>query len=73
MPDRQTLSLADALPLEMARVRDHVLPAYLKIGIAGAFAVALMRRALDDAAAAILNGDMVGMLHVYRELKEFHT
>lgn len=44
-------SLADALLAEMTRVRDQVMPAYQEIGASGAFALTLMRRDLDEAAA----------------------
>lgn len=43
-----SLGLGEALPKEMARVRDHVMPAYLDIGPSGAFALAFMRADLDD-------------------------
>lgn len=66
-------SLGSDLPKEMARVRDKVIPAYLKIGPAGAFAVAWMREALDDAARAMAEGDVVAMLAAYRTLKEAKT
>lgn len=65
------LTLGEALPAEMARVRDHVMPAYLEIGAAGSFALALMRRDLDLAAKAMIEGDTVAMLRVYESLKGF--
>lgn len=63
-------SLAEALPAEMARVRDEVLPAYLEIGPPGAFAVAMMRADLDRAAQAMASGDVVGMIRAYESLKD---
>lgn len=66
-------SLGTALPREMARVRDHVLPAYLEIGPAGSIAAALMRRDLDAAAKALAEGDVVAMLRVYEALKGWET
>ena len=66
-------TLADALPREMARVRDVVMPAYQAIGPAGAFALVLMRRDLDEAARAMAEGDVVAMLRVYQSLKETCT
>lgn len=66
-------SLAEALPREMARVRDDVLPAYLEIGRAGSFAVASMCAALDDAAKAMMDGDVNRMIAAYRELQGFST
>lgn len=61
-------SLATALPVEMARVRDVVLPAYLSIPT-GVFAATLMRRDLDQAAKAMAEGDVVEMMRVHQELK----
>lgn len=66
-------SLGEALPREMARVRDHVMPAYVECGSAGSFALALMRQALDDAAMALAEGDVVAMLRAYESLKGFNT
>ena len=42
-------TLGAALPREMARIRDEVLPAYREVGVAGAFAVMWMTAALNDA------------------------
>ena len=64
-------SLGEELPKEMARVRDTLMPAYIAIGPAGAFALALMRKALDDAARAMIEGDVVAMLRAYEDLKGF--
>lgn len=64
-------SLGEALPREMARVRDHVMPAYLEIGPPGAFALAMMRRSLDEAAAAMVEGDVVKMIAAYEDLKGY--
>ena len=66
-------TLGDALPREMARVRDEVLPAYLDIGPAGAIAAMLMRRDLDLAAKALAEGDVVAQLQIFQSLKGFHT
>ncbi len=68
--DRNTDTLGDALPREMARVRDRVMPAYREIGPAGAFALAMMRADLDVATKAIAQGDVVAMLRAYQSLKE---
>lgn len=65
-----TESLGEALPKEMARVRDVVIPAYLKCGPGGMFAVMMMRADLDAAARAMISGDVVEMLRVYQSLKE---
>ena len=66
-------SLGTELPKEMARVRDEVIPAYLEIGQAGLFAVTWMRRALDDAATAMAEGDVAAMVAAYEELKGAST
>jgi hypothetical protein len=66
-------TLGDALPREMTRVRDHVMPAYVAIGPSGHFALTFIRIALDNAAKAMAEGDVVAMLHAYNELKGFET
>jgi hypothetical protein len=71
MTDVETL--ADALPREMARVRDDVIPAYMAIGISGQFALAMMRASLDRATRAIMLGDVVEMLQCLEDLKGFST
>lgn len=62
-------TLADALPREMARVRDEVIPLYLSVPN-GQFAVAMMRADLAAAAKAMMEGDVVQMLRIYQSLKE---
>ena len=62
-------SLGTALPAEMARVRDEVMPSYVEIGPAGTFALTWMRKALDDATKALAEGDVVAMLDAYERLK----
>ena len=64
-------SLGEALPMEMARVRDVVMPAYQEIGESGAIALALMRNDLDLAAKALAEGDVVAMIEAYQSLKEY--
>lgn len=64
-------SLGEALPLEMARVRDEVIPIYQTVGPAANLAIAMMRHDLDRAAKAMAEGDVVEMLRVYQSLKEF--
>lgn len=66
-------TLGDALPAEMARVRDEVMPAYIEIGPAGAFALASMRRDLDEAARALAEGDVLACLRAYDALKGYST
>ena len=63
-------SLGEALPREMARVRDHVLPHYDELGPVGVFGAAMIRQDLDAAAKAIAEGDMVAMVQSYQALKE---
>ena len=65
-------SLGEALPREMARVRDHVLPYYTP-EVNGQWAAANMRASLDAAAKAMIEGDVVEMLRVYEELKGYTT
>lgn len=67
------MTLGDALPAEMARVRDRVMPAYIEIGPAGSFALAMMRHDLDNAARAMAEGDVVAMLQAYESLKGYTT
>ena len=72
-------TLGDALPREMARVRDVVLPQYLKakepLGSPGGdgldFAIALMRAELNEAARALVEGDVAAMIRVYESLKGY--
>lgn len=66
-------SLGEALPREMQRVRDEVLPCYLEIGLAGVPAATLMRRDLDMAARAMIEGDLPEMIRVYQSLKGWHV
>jgi len=66
-------TLADALPAEMARVRDEVMPACQMIGPPSILALTMMRADLDLAAAAMMSGDLVTMLRVYQSLKEWHV
>lgn len=64
-------TLGDDLPKQMARIRDELMPMYQEIGPAGGFALAMMRNALDRAAVAMAEGDVVKMMHAYQELKDF--
>lgn len=66
-------TLGEALPLEMARVANKVMPAYIAIGPAGTFALTKMRRDLDAATKAMIEGDVVAMLRAYKSLKEYAT
>ena len=66
-------SLGEALPKEMARVRDRVMPEYLAIGSAGRFALAMMRADLDAATKALAEGDIAAMIRAYESLKGYET
>jgi hypothetical protein len=66
-----TDTLGDALPREMARVRDEVLPAYVAVGAPGEIAATLMRHDLDMAAKALAAGDIPAMIAYYQSLKEW--
>lgn len=68
--DKPSMSLAEALPKEMARVRDHVLPTYQEIGDVGRFALAMIRLDLDRAAKAMMEGDLPAMIEAYQNLKD---
>jgi hypothetical protein len=64
-------TVGEALPREMARVRDVVIPPYIEIGPAGGIALALMRRDLDAAAKAMAEGDTVEMIRCLEALKSW--
>lgn len=61
-------SLAEALPKEMARVRE-VLGQYRAIGPAGMFGAAFIEQDLRAADQAVMSGDVVAMLRAYEQLK----
>lgn len=65
-----TDTVGDALPREMARVRDHVLPHYVELGPVGAFGAHFIRADLDAAAWAMAEGDVVEMIRCLQALKE---
>ena len=65
-------TLGTALPKEMARVRDEILPLYAEIK-EGAYAAMMMRRDLDLAAKAMIEGDVVEMMRVYQSLKGWNS
>ena len=64
-------TLGDALPREITRVRDEVMPAYLAIGAPGALALGMMRVSLDAASKAMIEGDVVAMLRAHEDLKGY--
>lgn len=65
-----TDTLGDALPRQIAFVRDEVIPAYEEIGPAGAFALGWIRPALATAEKAWASGDVVAMVRAYAEIKD---
>lgn len=65
----ESITLAEALPREMARVRDELIPQYIAIGPAGQFGLMMLRGALDEAALASAAGDTVGMIRALERLK----
>jgi hypothetical protein len=64
-------SLGEALPREMTRVRDEIMPMYISIGPPGAMALALMRNELDRAQKAMSEGDVIAMMRCYESLKGY--
>lgn len=64
-------SLGEALPAEMARVRDEVMPAYVEIGASGVPTLTMMRADLDAAARAMAEGDVAAMMRAYESLKGY--
>ena len=61
-------SLAEALPKEMARVRE-VLGHYKEIGPAGMFGAAFIEQDLREADQAVISGDLVRMIKAYKKLQ----
>ncbi len=61
-------SLAEALPQEMARVRE-VLGHYKEIGPVGMFGGFFIEADLREADEAVMSGDVVRMLQAYQKLK----
>lgn len=53
------------------RLRDVVMPAYQAIGPAGAYGLVLMRRILDEAAAAMAAGDVIAMIRALEDLRGY--
>ena len=61
-------SLAEAMPAEMARVRE-ILGHYKEIGPVGMFGAAFIEADLREADQAVMSGDVVRMLQAYEKLK----
>ena len=66
-----TDTLGEALPKEMARVRDELIPMYQSVGPVGGFAIMMMRNELDRATKALAEGDLPAMIRSYKALQEF--
>ena len=67
-----TETLGDALPKEIKRVRDELIPLYKSIGPSGMFGVTMMEKDIEIAERAILEGDTVTMLRCHESLKGYH-
>ena len=68
MSTSTTDTLADALPAEMARVR-QVLAQYREIGAAGALGAVFIESDLRAADTAVMSGDVVAMLRALKALQ----
>lgn len=65
-------TVGDALPAEMARIRDEVIPAYEACGPAASwFAVGEMEKDLDKSAKAMAEGDLPGMIRQLQALRAY--
>lgn len=64
-----TDTVGDALPREMARVRDELIPQYIALGPPGMFGLMMLQQALNRAANVMADGDTVGMIRSLQELK----
>jgi len=70
-PDsRSSETLADALPREMERIRNEVMPVYQTIPT-GALAVLMMKQDLLRASAAISEQDTVAMIRALDALRGY--
>lgn len=66
-------SVGEEIVKEMARVRE-IIPIYDALpGNVGIFASTLMRQALDRAARALAEGDIVAIVRSYEELRGFEA
>ncbi len=68
MSGHEVTTLADALPAEMARVRE-VLGHYREIGPAGAVGAAFIEQDLRAADRAVMSGDVVAMIRALEVLR----
>ena len=63
-----TVSLAEELPKEMARVRE-LLKGYYEIGQAGQFGAFMLEKSLKETDEAVASGDVVAMIRAFGKLK----
>ncbi len=66
-----TDSLGTALPAEIDRVQNEVMPTYMAIGLSGMPALMLMRADVYTAITALAEGDLVAMILAFQKLKEW--
>jgi hypothetical protein len=66
-----TASLADALPLEIERVQ-KIISIYMDIPM-GHLAASMMKVSIKQAHKSMMEGDIVGMLRAYDDLKGYTT
>ena len=64
-------TLADKLRLEISRVRDRIMPAYIIIGDAGHFALTNMRFDMDIAIKALAEHDATQCIHSLHSLQGY--
>lgn len=70
----ESMTLAEALPKEQARVRALILQyADPILGGSGVFAMQMMEAALQATDNAVINADTVAMLRCYEELKGYNS
>lgn len=64
-------TLGDALPAEMKRMREEVIPAYQSIGPSGNLAIALMNQSLTRSEQALVSGDLGEMIACLEDLRSY--
>lgn len=65
-------TLAEALPKEITRVR-KILGYYNELGPVGMFGAAMIQYTLTAAEKAIMEGDVVEMLRVFKDLQDIEA
>lgn len=68
-PTPQSETLADALPREIERVQE-LIPIYESVPM-GHIAASLMRASIRAAHSAMMAGDVVAMIQVFKDLKGY--